>query len=114
MPWFCSLLNLDHSGHVRMQRTKILVIACRRESERETIVGIQRFRPELSRGDDRVRDVIAIFPGHGGADLHRELGRLKGEIVDMHLGLFGERVRAAEKQGYCRGDGQSAKAAKRY
>jgi hypothetical protein len=27
MPWLEKLLNLDHPGHVRMQRTKIFVVA---------------------------------------------------------------------------------------
>jgi hypothetical protein len=56
-------------------------------------------------------NIIAIFPGDRGADFHRELFRLEGEIVDHDRRLLG--TSDAEVQGrYCRSDGQSkAKAA---
>src|SRR4051812_21619495 len=76
------LLNRDGALHMRVQRTKIGVVAGCRERERVAVVGIERFRPELARGDDGVGNVVAVLPGHGGADLHGKLCRLKGEIVD--------------------------------
>src|SRR5258708_16078172 len=84
MPWFGSLLNLDCSGHMRVQRTKILVIAGRRESERKAVVGIERLGSELACRNDGVRNVIVVGPGHGGADLHRHLWRREGEIFHPH------------------------------
>src|SRR5437868_8722891 len=82
MPWCTRLLNLDCPLHVRMQRTKIGVVARGGEGERKTVVGIEGFRPELPRRDHGVRNVVAVFPGHGGADLYGELRRLEGKIVD--------------------------------
>src|SRR5258708_19025287 len=106
MLWFGSLLNLDCSGHMRVQRTKILVIAGRRESERKAVVGIERLRSELACRNDGVRNVIVVGPGHGGADLHRHLWRREGEIVDRHAGgVLG--VSGAEAQGDGRSDGES-------
>src|SRR5258708_12588216 len=84
MLWFGSLLNLDCSGHMRVQRTKILVIAGRRESERKAVVGIERLGSELACRNDGVRNVIVVCPGHGGADLHRHLWRREGEICARH------------------------------
>src|SRR5947209_1251508 len=82
------LLNLDGALHVRMQRTKIGVVARRGERERVAVVGIERFRPELARRDDSVRNVVAVLPGHRGADLDDKLCRLEGEIVDHDRGLL--------------------------
>src|SRR3981081_414139 len=82
MPWLRSLLNLDGPGHMRVQRTKILIVAGRGEGERKTVVGIHRLRPELARRDDGVRNVVVVLPGHGGAGLQRGRLRLKGEIAD--------------------------------
>src|SRR5882757_4590706 len=89
---------------MRVQRKKILVYNGCRERERETVVGIERLRPERAGRDHRVRDVVAVFPGDWGADLHRELLGLKGEVVDVDLALLGAGASGREHEG--RGDGQ--------
>src|SRR5262249_55247365 len=65
MPWFEPLLNLDQPRHVRVQRTKILVVTGRREGERELVVGVECLGPELAGRDDSMRNVVAIGPGDG-------------------------------------------------
>src|SRR3954465_5135899 len=77
MVWCSMLLDLDVPLHVRMQRTKIGVVAGRREGEGEAVVGVERLRPELAGRDHRVWNVVAILPGHGGADFDAELRRLE-------------------------------------
>src|SRR5206468_7501183 len=79
MPWFEMLLNLDHPRHVRMQRTKIFVVARVGEGEREFLVGIQGLGPEFAGRHHRMRNVVPVGPGHRRADLDLELGRLEDE-----------------------------------
>src|SRR5437762_2402549 len=79
MPWFWTLLNLDRTRHMRVQRAKILVIARCHEGEGEGAVGIHGFRPEFASGNHRVRNVVAVGPVDSRTDFHRELGGLEGE-----------------------------------
>src|SRR4051812_16990307 len=108
--WFGTLLNLDHPGHMRVQRTKILVVARCREREREAVVGIQRFRPEFAGRDDGVRNVVTVLPGDGRAGLHRELYRLKGEIVDVHHCVLGADSAGLQYRGHSDGDAKPSNA----
>src|SRR4029078_13083460 len=50
----------------------------------EGAVGIHGLRPELAGAHHGVGNVVAVGPGHGLADLDRELGRLEDEIVDVY------------------------------
>src|SRR5215212_4858692 len=114
MPWFCSLFNLDHSSHMRVQRTKILVIARCREGEGKAVVGIQRFRSKLAGRDHVVRNVIVVRPGHRRAHLYRQLYRRECEVVHRHDGIFGSGMSSAKKQGDCRSHHHQASATQSY
>src|SRR5690348_13823622 len=98
MPWIGPLLNLDQSRHVRMQRTKVLVVTRGSEGEREGAVGIHGLGAEFSRGNHRVRNVIVVDPGDGVAHLHLQLVWREGEVVDGHLDLVGLCPGAAERR----------------
>ena len=84
-------LDDDRALHVRMQAAEILERARRRKRERVLVLGVERLRAEVTGRDHRVRDVVLVDPGDGVADLHGELLRAEGEVVDLHLELGGVR-----------------------
>ena len=110
MPRFPSLLNLDHPSHMRVQGTKIVVVAGGREGEGVTVVRIQGLRLEFSRGYHRVRDVVLVLPGHGRADFHGEFGGREGEVVDGHYHLFAMCPGDLQRHGRCNRDAEAASA----
>jgi hypothetical protein len=91
-----------------MQRTKILVVARCREREREGAVGIHRLRPEFSGAHHGVGNVVAVGPGDGLADLHRELGRLEHEVVDVDCDVFRAGGADGQQHGRDHGDAEVA------
>src|SRR5712671_7655980 len=79
---------------MRMQRAEILKRARRREGEGEPVAGVERLGAEMAGRHHRVGNVIPVDPRDGGAGFHGELLRREGEVVDLHLDLFGVRGRS--------------------
>src|SRR5262249_31619481 len=84
---------------MRMDRAEIFDGARRRERLREALVGVERVRAErpVLLGN-HMRNVIGIDPSHGRSCLHRERGRIEGEVGDLYFGVFGKSRRDPEHE----------------
>src|SRR6516162_7519963 len=67
-----------------MQITEVLVGPGRGESERITVIGVERlrFREGVVGRTDAMRNIVLVGPGHGRASLHRLCCWREEKVVD--------------------------------
>src|SRR5690348_13041678 len=71
-----------------MDRTEIRIRAGLGERERELFVGIEDFGLKgfcIVAADDRVWNVVAIGPSHGGTDGNGQRGGAEAEVVNLYF-----------------------------
>src|SRR5258708_31152071 len=83
-----TLLHYDLGGHLRVDRTVVVVRTRLCERKREMVIRIERFGFEhlvVIAGDD-MRNVVVVRPGDGGPGRHGNCCRAKAEVVDLDGG----------------------------
>src|SRR5580692_8549751 len=78
-------LHYDFGGHLRMDRTVVVVRTRFCEGKRETVIRIEslRFKHFVVIAGDDVRNIIVVRPGNRGPGRNGDVCRAKAEVVDL-------------------------------